>query len=62
MSMISKELQEQQDKDVGAAFKKIFGEDTPVIDAQKINDEERKSLERKAIERLNKQIDALSKG
>lgn len=58
MSEISKELQEQQMKDAGAAMKKIFG-DIPVIDAAAINEEERKRLERDAIARLNKQIDAL---
>lgn len=34
MSEISRELQEQQAKDVGEAMKKVFG-DIPVIDASK---------------------------
>lgn len=34
MSQISRELQEQQDKDIGKAFEKIFG-DIPTIDKTK---------------------------
>lgn len=55
MSEISRELREQQEKSIPEALKKIFG-DIPVIDAQQINDEERKQLERAAIERLSTKI------
>lgn len=52
MSEISRELQEQQDKDIGAAFKKIFG-DIPVI-----SEEDRMRIAREKIDLLGKRIDA----
>lgn len=45
MSEISRELQEQQNKDVGAAMRKLFGE-IPTIDAKAIEAEERRALDR----------------
>lgn len=57
MSEISKELQAQQDKDVGAIVKKLFGDDVPAIDAKQVNEEERKRLQA-TIDRLNGVIDA----
>lgn len=60
MSEISRELQEQQNKDVGQVIKKLFG-DVPVIDAKQVNDETRRMLERDAIKQLNAQLDALKR-
>jgi hypothetical protein len=36
MSMINEELQRQQDKDIGAAIRKVFGDGVPTIDAKEI--------------------------
>lgn len=52
MSQINEELQRQMSADVGAAIKKVFGENTPAIDAKQINAEEREAAERLAKERL----------
>lgn len=56
MSMISKELQDQQTKDVGEAMKKIFG-DIPVIDPKTVKEgitsdakKRMQELERKIME------------
>lgn len=49
MSMINEELQKQQDKDIGAAMRKVFGEDTPTIDANQINEQERIAAEKAAL-------------
>lgn len=45
MSEINKELQDQQFKDVGAAFRKVFG-DIPTIDAKEVEQQEREALEK----------------
>lgn len=52
MSQINEELQRQQDKDIGAAIRKVFGDDAPSIDAEQINAEEREKAELLAKERL----------
>ena len=56
MSQISKELQDQQNAafaDVGKAFKNVFGENTPTIDAEK--ERARFEAEQRAIERLKQE-------
>ena len=55
MSMINEELRKQQEKDVGAAIRKVLGDDVPVIKSGDIDAEERKAR----IDRLNAQIKAL---
>jgi hypothetical protein len=58
MSQISKDLQEQQDKNIADAMRKVFG-DIPVIDAEAVNREERNEVQRKITEQLNRRLDAL---
>lgn len=56
MSMINEELQRQQDKDIGAAIRKVFGDGVPTIDAKEIEaqEEARKSLDEK-LQRLQQE-------
>lgn len=57
MSMINEELRKQQEKDVGAAIRKVLGDDVPVIKPGDAVDTEEDRRAR--IDRLNEQIKAL---